>query len=72
MLQELSQEEVANWKRDPQTKKVFGRATVVIADLCDMMIQGVSDYDYTRGFIQGLQYLMNIEGDQKDEGTDES
>jgi len=40
--------------------------------MLDMLVQGVSDYDFTRGFIQGLQYMMSIEGDEADEAdTDE-
>jgi len=64
--QELSQEEVHNWKLDPTTKKVFGRLAFVIEDLKEMIIDGVQDVEFTRGFIQGVRLSMQIEGDEAD------
>jgi hypothetical protein len=66
MRQELSQEEVSNWKRDPVTKKVFARAGFFIEDLKEMMVDGVQDYDFTRGIISGVRTVMNIQGDEID------
>jgi len=67
--QELSQEEVSNWKRDPVTKKVFGRLAFVIEDLKEMIVDGVQDVEFTRGFIQGVRMSMQIEGDEADGNT---
>ena len=71
-MQELSQEEVSSWKADPTTKKVFSRLGFVIEDLKEMIVDGVQDVDYTRGFIHGARMAMQIQGDEVDgnkEGT---
>jgi hypothetical protein len=65
-MEELTQEEVSSWRRDPVTQKVFARGITMIGELTEMMIDGVSDYDFTRGFIQGMGHLMAIEGDEAD------
>jgi chaperonin GroES len=56
----------SNWKRDPVTKKVFARAGFFIEDLKEMMVDGVQDYDFTRGIISGVRTVMNIQGDEID------
>jgi hypothetical protein len=66
MMVELSLEEVSNWKRDPVTKKIFARLGFVIEDLKEMIVDGVQDVEFTRGFIQGVRMPMLIEGDEKD------
>ncbi len=70
MQQELSQEEVSNWKRDPVTKKVFARMGFVIEDLKEMIIEGIQDVDYTRGFVHGARMAMQIQGDEVDGNKD--
>jgi hypothetical protein len=70
MHQELSQEEASNWKRDPVTKKVFARLAFVIEDLKEMIVDGVQDVEFTRGFIQGARMVMQIQGDEADGNTD--
>ncbi len=66
MRQDLSQEEVSNWKRDPITKRIFVRAGFTIEELKEMLVDGVQDVDYTRGFIAGMRFLMSIQGDEID------
>ena len=66
MLNELLMEEVSNWRADPITKQVFERAELVIEDLKEMLVSGVQDVEYTRGFIQGVRFIMQIEGDERD------
>jgi hypothetical protein len=66
MLQELSQVEVSDWKRDPVTKKVFARLGFFIEDLKEMIVDGVQDVEFTRGLITGVRTAINIQGDEID------
>ena len=70
MPQNLSQEELANWKRDPITKKLFSGMGFVVEDLKEMLVSGVQDVDYTRGFIHGIRFLMQYEVPEGEEGNE--
>ena len=66
----LTQEEVSSYRADPITKKVFMKIGFMIEDLKEMMVDGVQDYDFTRGFVQGMRLAMNVEGDEADGNKD--
>ena len=59
---QLSKEEVGIWKLDPTTKKIQKSIAYMVEDLKNWLVEGVEDPEYTRGFIQGLRLLLQIEG----------
>ncbi|MHA2266019.1 MAG: hypothetical protein ACXAEN_26805 [Candidatus Thorarchaeota archaeon] len=69
---ELTREEVSNWKADPTTKKVFASLAFMVEDCKEMLVDGVQDYGWARGFISGMRVVFNIEGGKEDDGDSES
>lgn len=65
-MAELTNEEIGVWRQDPVTRKILERIMNMERELKEMLVQGVPNYDYTRGFIEGVRYINNIEGDEVD------
>lgn len=68
----LTREEVSNWNADPTTKKVLQSIAFMIEDCKEMLVEGVQDYAWARGFISGMRVVFNIEGGEPNEGDTES
>jgi len=67
---EITKEEVSRWKADPITKKVLASMGFMIEDCKEMLVDGVEDYSWARGFIAGMRVVTLIEGVDKNEGSD--
>jgi len=64
---ELSKEEVSRWRADPTTKKVMASMGFMIEDCKEMLVDGVEDYSWARGFVSGMRVIFQIEGVDKNE-----
>lgn len=69
---EVTQAELNRWKQDPVTKKVFMNIAFTVEEMKEMLVNGVEDYDWTRGFICGMRVLFNLEGGTSDDGESEA
>lgn len=64
---EPTQEEISRWKASEITKKVFSHVSFGIEELKEALVSGVQNPEFTRGFIQGARFVMQIgEGDESD------
>ncbi len=76
MEQNLRQTELNNWLTDKATKKIRQRARERIAEIAENWASGkfatTDGLDaFNRGFIQGIQWIFDIESDEIGERDEE-